>query len=134
MDLMITIPEDLRTARDKGSGMRPSLIWNWRLLCERLALASLRHRRLAKLRNTPARSLSLGHIESLELLELIEDADAKVIYDVGANVGTWTLLAKSIFPASRVEAFEPLPSHHGGFESAGRPSRVCPRRRSWSPT
>ena len=97
--------------------MRPSLIWNWRLLCERLAQASQRRRRLAKLKNTPARSLSLGHIESLELLELIDAADTKVIYDVGANVGTWTLLAKSIFPASRVEAFEPLPTHHSGFES-----------------
>jgi len=38
-----------------------------------------------------------------------------VIYDIGANVGTWTRLAKSIFPTAHVEAFEPLSSHHADF-------------------
>src|ERR1035441_7294981 len=95
--------------------MRPELLYNLRLVCERLATESVRRRRLARLRNTPARNLSLGHIDSLELLEIIQPAGISVIYDIGANVGTWTLLAKSIITGARVEAFEPLESHHIGF-------------------
>ncbi|MBE0612751.1 MAG: FkbM family methyltransferase [Burkholderiales bacterium] len=95
--------------------MRLELLWNLRLLCERLATASLRQRRLRKLLNTPARNLSLGHIESLELLEMAAVKGINVIYDIGANVGTWTLLAKTVIPGAVVEAFEPLPAHQDGF-------------------
>jgi len=38
-----------------------------------------------------------------------------VIYDIGANVGTWSLLAKALIPNARIEAFEPLPKHQAEF-------------------
>lgn len=88
--------------------MRLELLYNPRLLCERLAEISLERRRLKKLCGTVASSLKTGHIDSLELLELLKDKAPHVIYDIGANVGTWTLLAKSIFPLAQVHAFEPL--------------------------
>jgi FkbM family methyltransferase len=97
--------------------MRRALLYNPRLLCERLATESVRRRRLARLRGTPAERLSIGHIDSLELLELLQPQDVGVIYDVGANVGTWTVLAKSIFPQAAVHAFEPLVRHHDGFRA-----------------
>jgi len=91
--------------------MRRELLYNPRLLCERLATESIRRRRLAKLRHTPGQWLSLGHIDSLELLELVQREKINVIYDIGANVGTWSLLAKSIIPSARIQAFEPLQRH-----------------------
>jgi FkbM family methyltransferase len=95
--------------------LRFSLLYNPFDLIERLALASRRRRRFSRLRGTPAAALALGHIDSLELLELLAPDPPKVIYDIGANVGTWTCLAKSLFPTARVEAFEPLTSHFEGF-------------------
>ncbi|MFI5140147.1 MAG: FkbM family methyltransferase, partial [Sphingobacteriales bacterium] len=58
-------------------------------------------------------------IDSLELLELIKsDGFNPVnIFDVGANIGTWTLLAKSFFPEATVDAFEPLREHIEKFEA-----------------
>jgi len=91
--------------------MRLSLLYNPRVAIERLAIAAQRRRRFQRLRGTPAAKLSLGHIDSLELLELLAPRPPAVIYDIGANIGTWTCLAKSLFPAARVEAFEPLAQH-----------------------
>ncbi|WP_412467652.1 FkbM family methyltransferase [Pedobacter sp. KLB.chiD] len=66
-------------------------------------------KRLNKLKHTPAKDLHSGHIDSLELLELIQsEAQINVIVDIGANTGTWTLLAKSIFSNAQIYAFEPL--------------------------
>lgn len=103
--------------------MRFALLHNPRLLCERLAEISVARRRRASLRGTPAAWLSDDHIGSLELLRLLDRPDAAVIYDIGANVGTWTLLARSIFPDATVHAFEPLVMHHEGFarNTAGMP-------------
>lgn len=98
--------------------MRFALLYNPRLLCERLAVESHRRRRLARLKDTPASRLSLGHVDSLELLELLHDIDIGVIYDVGASLGTWTLLAKSVVPLANIHAFEPLPKHCEGFSAA----------------
>jgi len=98
--------------------MRPALLWNPRLLCERLAVASQRIRRLAKLKRTPAARLQCGHIGTLELLEFARRDDPRVIYDIGANVGTWTLLARSCFPRATIHAFEPLTAHQVAFERA----------------
>jgi FkbM family methyltransferase len=67
------------------------------------------------LRNTPAGKLSIGHIESLELLEMLRSSDIKVVYDIGANVGTWSLLSRSILPQACIHAFEPLPEHQKAF-------------------
>ncbi len=98
--------------------MRLELFYNPRLLCERLAEISLARRRLARLRGTVAAGLTTGHIDSLELLELLRPNPPQVIYDVGANVGTWTLLAKALFPQAQIHAFEPLPRHGAKFRSA----------------
>ncbi len=95
--------------------MRLSLLYNPFELVERLAIASRRRRRFRRLRGTPAAALSLGHLDSLELLDLLAPRPPQVIYDIGANVGTWSCLAKSLFPAARIEAFEPLAQHFPRF-------------------
>lgn len=95
--------------------MRLELLYNPRLLCERLATESAGRRRLAGLRGTQAAGLALGHIDTLELVELASQAGISVIYDIGANVGTWSLLAKSLIPSARIHAFEPLAKHQSGF-------------------
>ena len=95
--------------------MRLELLYNARLLCERLAIESVRRRRLAALKGTQAAGLTLGHIDTLELVGLAGQAGISVIYDVGANVGTWSLLAKSLIPDARIHAFEPLPKHQTEF-------------------
>jgi FkbM family methyltransferase len=97
------------------AAMRAELLYNPRLLCERLAIASIRRRRMARLRNTPAKWLSPGHVDSLELLDLVEPMGIGVIYDVGANVGTWTLLARAVLPGAEIHAFEPMEKHRNGF-------------------
>lgn len=88
--------------------MRLALLYNPRLLVERLAEVSLDRRRLKRLRGTVAEGLNIGHIDSLELLELLRERPPRVIYDIGANVGTWTQLAKALFPDAEIHAFEPL--------------------------
>jgi FkbM family methyltransferase len=95
--------------------MRLELLYNPRLLCERLAIESVRRRRLASLRGTPGGALALGHIDTLELLELTREVGINVIYDIGANIGTWILLAKSVIPSACIHAFEPLPKHQTEF-------------------
>jgi FkbM family methyltransferase len=96
--------------------MRLELLYNPRSLIERLAIASQRQKRLGKLQKTVASDLKLGHIDSLELLELTQPKPPQVIYDIGANIGTWTLLAKSLFPQVSIHAFEPLVVHYEAFE------------------
>jgi FkbM family methyltransferase len=85
-------------------------------LCERIADASRQGRRLSRLRGSVAAHLEAGHIESLELLELLRPIVVNTIHDIGANVGSWTLLAKAVHPFARVEAFEPLNDHAEKFE------------------
>jgi hypothetical protein len=100
-------------ARTLGSEplLRLELLYNPRLLCERLAIESVRRRSLAALKGTQAAAPVVGHIDTLELVELAGQAGIKVIYDIGANVGTWSLMAKSL--GARIHAFEPLPTHQG---------------------
>ena len=88
--------------------MRIELLYNPLLLLERLGQAATNRKRLRKLRRTPASTLQVGHVDSLELLELLRDRPPRIIYDVGAYEGTWTVLAKAIFPEAEVHAFEPL--------------------------
>jgi FkbM family methyltransferase len=38
-------------------------------------------------------------------------------YDVGANVGRWTVQTRTVFPDARYELFEPLYGLHGSIES-----------------
>jgi len=116
--------------------MRLSLLYNPFDVIDRLGIAIRRRRRRRPLQGTPAARLGLGHIDSLELLELLRPAPPAVIYDIGANIGTWTCLAKSLFPAARVEAFEPLDTHFAGFQAwtAAWPGEVRLHRCALGPT
>lgn len=91
--------------------MRSQLLWKPGLACERLAHKFRQWRRLKKLRGTVAQSLRDLHIDSLELLEVASPLGIRCIYDIGANVGAWSLLAKAVIPGATVEAFEPLDQH-----------------------
>lgn len=110
-----TLSANSRRRVQSGAAVRRELVYNPRLLCERLAVESVNRRRKSRLRTTPAASLHLYDISSLELLELLRSADIKVIYDIGAHVGTWSLLAKAIFPSAEIHAFEPLLQNRGEF-------------------
>ncbi len=79
-----------------------------RSLVYQLMEASVQRRRMRRLQRTPARNLKTEHIDSLELLDLLREQPPRTIYDIGANVGTWTLLAKAIYPDAEIHAFEPL--------------------------
>lgn len=98
--------------------MRTSLFYNPLVTIDRLAVEINRYKRKRKLKGTPAAGLALGYIDSLELLELIksEGVIPQTIFDVGANIGTWTLLAKAYFPDAVVHAFEPLNVHIQKFK------------------
>lgn len=98
--------------------MRWSLLWQPGVALERVAYLLRQRRRLGRLRDTIAQGLKVGHIESLELLDLCRELDLRSIYDVGACIGTWTLLAKSLFPRAVVHAFEPLATHCAEFGRA----------------
>lgn len=89
------------------------------VLIDRLAIEINRHKRRRRLKGTYAASLGSGYLDSLELIELIknENADVKVIFDAGANIGTWTLLVKSFFNDAAIHAFEPLQDHIDKFKN-----------------
>lgn len=80
---------------------------------ERAGDWAARRKRLHRLSGTCAASLETGHIDSLELLDLAASrgVQAHTIFDIGANVGTWSRLAHAIFPAASIHAFEPLDAH-----------------------
>ena len=86
-----------------------------RLLCERLATESQRRRRLARLKGTVAKNLNLHYATSLELLEITRLHQPKTVYDIGACLGTWSVLAKACFPEASIHAFEPLSVHFDEF-------------------
>ena len=91
--------------------MRLSPFYNPFDIITRLAIEINRYRRKRKLKNTPGEKLKLKYLDSLELLELIKSKDVLTIYDIGANIGTWSLLAYSFFPNAGIYAFEPLNEH-----------------------
>jgi FkbM family methyltransferase len=99
--------------------MRSELFYNPRLLIERLAEISLDARRKRRLRGTPAAHFQGALLDSLELLELIPRPPT-VIFDVGANAGTWTTLARSVYPNAKIIAFEPLDWHCEEFSKLNR--------------
>lgn len=100
--------------------MRKALFYNPRLLMERLAIELNERRRLRRLKRTPAHWLTKDHIDSMELIDLAAGEGAKTIYDIGANVGTWTLLCKALAPNANIYAFEPMPKHIDGFHANTR--------------
>lgn len=91
--------------------MRKELLYNPLLLIERLGEMASKKIRRNRLKNTVMASYHDGHIESLEILELIRNNypnGITTIFDIGGNIGSWTLLAKTIFPQAEVHSFEPL--------------------------
>lgn len=96
--------------------MRKELFYNPRLLIERIAEESFDKRRMAKLNGTVASDLTLTHITSMEFIEMAQkNRPIKTIFDLGANVGTWTKLAKAIIPDAAVHAFEPIPLYQDEY-------------------
>ena len=61
----------------------------------------------------------IDHSQFLSRLKL-QGFEFPVFYDVGANVGLWTVETQKIFPDSRYELFEPLYGLHGSIESGSR--------------
>jgi FkbM family methyltransferase len=100
--------------------MRTELLYSVPLLLQRVGEWAVTYRRLNRLKGTVARALQDGHIDSLELLELMRPLNPVAIFDIGANVGTWTLLARALYPESAIQAFEPLLSHAKKFEESVR--------------
>lgn len=76
-----------------------------------------RQRRLA-VRNTPAARTE--SFDTYELLLRLAANPPRVAYDLGGNRGQWTVLAKSVFPALEIHAFEPVPDHCALFTEATR--------------
>lgn len=74
--------------------------------------------RKKQLSNTVASNLTIAEIDSLELLKICENTgyEIKCIYDIGANVGIWAVLAKGIFNRSTIECFEPMGLHEKEFK------------------
>jgi FkbM family methyltransferase len=100
-----------------NEAMRTALFYDPRLVLERLGIAVARTKRLKRLRGTVAGDLQQGHLNCLELFELVKRQSPSAIYDVGANVGTSTLLIKALFPDAAVHAFEPLSKHCRAFRT-----------------
>ncbi len=57
------------------------------------------------------------------LERLAQSGEVSVIFDVGANVGTWTQMAADLFPAATIHAFEIVPETYSALASnvAGHP-------------
>lgn len=91
--------------------MRTALLYNPSLLLQRVSEALKNRRRLRRLRHTRAAWLTLDHIDTMELIDLAAEKGARVFYDIGANVGSWTLLARALVPESTIIGFEPMVEH-----------------------
>src|SRR4051794_14022834 len=75
----------------------------------RLHRNSLQRDRMRRLGSSSLHALEPGHIDTLELLDLIPREDVHTVFDVGANRGTWSVLARLYYPLAEIHAFEPLP-------------------------
>ncbi len=96
--------------------MRLSLLYNPFDLVERLAIRLKKSPAPAQAARHPGRPRSRPVISTHSSCSSCSSLPRPgTIYDIGANTGTWTCLAKSLFPTARVEAFEPLAVHFDGF-------------------
>ena len=96
--------------------MRKELLYNPFLLTERIGEEFARRKRLRRLKGTSAYNLNESQITSLEFLEIAKNNyPVKVIYDIGGNIGTWSQLAKAIFPNAIIHAFEPIKKFQDHF-------------------
>jgi FkbM family methyltransferase len=95
--------------------MRRALLYNPRLLLERISQELNKRHRVHRLRGTPASWLGTHHIDSMELIDVAARNGERVFYDIGANVGSWTLLCRALVPDSEIVAFEPMAQHVDQF-------------------
>lgn len=105
------------------------MLYDNRSLVERIAsrvgrLAS-NARRCKSLPLTAAASLKVDHLTTLELCRLIPPETVDTIWDVGANRGTWSVLATSLFPNAAIYAFEPLPEMFSELVARKLPNVNC---------
>jgi FkbM family methyltransferase len=58
------------------------------------------------------------HTGEKQLLEFLakKEFNLRIIFDVGANDGSYSLLLSKIFPAARIHAFEPVPTTYKAAE------------------
>lgn len=106
--------------------MRKELFYNPALLTERIAEEISDRRRIGRLKGTIASGLSKDQISSREFIDMASKTNAiKTAYHLVANVGTWTLLAKTLIPEITVHAFEPIPLYQQGYlDSTAKLDRV----------
>lgn len=83
------------------------------------------------LREAPNIILAQGEYESFERRLILRLArDAKVVFDIGANIGWYSLHIAQQEPQARVYAFEPVPATHGrllaNLARNGAGARVTP--------
>src|SRR5690242_12680956 len=45
----------------------------------------------------------------LRVLQILGQSGARVLFDVGANVGEWTVAARALIPTAQIHAFEIVP-------------------------
>jgi FkbM family methyltransferase len=100
--------------------MRSALFYNPRLLIERISDGWNRRHRLRRLRGTCAHWLNQYQVDSLELIERASHDGARIFYDIGANIGSWTALCRAVAPESVIVAFEPMPEHIAQFQANTR--------------
>ena len=84
-------------------------------ICDSLAYRLRRRESAAAFRATPLTAAGFDTFDTHELLRQLSSSAPRVIYDLGANRGQWTLLAKSVFATAEVHSFEPLPDHCTDF-------------------
>lgn len=46
----------------------------------------------------------------LRMLHILKDFDVRCVFDVGANIGEWSLLAADVFPTCDIHSFEIVPT------------------------
>lgn len=96
--------------------MRKELFYNPALLTERIGEQLATRRRLRRLKGTAAQHLTNDQLSTLEFIELAAaSGHIKTAYDLGANIGTWSLLCKTLIPSVVIHAFEPTPVYQEGF-------------------
>lgn len=82
-------------------------------VCESLTFRLRRRLRAQAVRGTPAAGTDA--FDTYELLQQLRAVPPRVAYDLGANRGQWTVLARSVFPGVEIHAFEPLPAHSAEY-------------------
>ena len=79
----------------------------------RIQLLHIGKHRGRRLAGTPAAQMHSHLWGTCELIEIARETlpPASPVWDIGAHTGTWSVLARSLLPASPVVCVEPLPEH-----------------------